>query len=56
MKKLLLFIFSTLLLNTLFAQSSASSEIAQKNDFILSKEVYFDFGQSDIRTRANASK
>lgn len=52
MKKLLLVSFSILLLNSLRAQSP---EIVQKNDLILSKEVYFDFGQSDIRTDADST-
>lgn len=52
MKKLLLVSFSILFLHSLRAQSP---EIVQKNDLILSKEVYFDFGQSDIRTDADST-
>jgi len=55
MKKLLLFSFLIFLCKIGFTQSAKSPEIVQKNDLILSKEVYFDFGESSIRTDADST-
>jgi len=40
---------------SLFAQTNSSKNIVQKNQKILSKEVYFDFGKYEIRTDADST-
>lgn len=55
MKKMLSTIFLFIFCFSLFSQSTNVPEIIEKNDLILSKEVYFDFGESAIRPDADST-
>ena len=55
MKKLPLFLFSILIVGSIVGQTNSRTEVVQQNDLILSKEVYFDFGQSAIRPDADST-
>lgn len=55
MKKLLLLSLFIFICKIGFSQATLSPQIFPKNDLILSKEVYFDFGKSNIRTDADST-